>query len=353
LSDQVGDAPELSPGLFGLWAIYNSRGEIRTSYPIAQQLLSRAQRANDSALLMYANVTIGNTLFDRGELALALKYLEQAISLYDRERYHRLAPLYGSLDAGVWALFLKSFSLWELGYPAQAIRTGNEMLALARELPHPPSLAFAEVCLGILHWLRREPHETLVAEERGIALSGDQGLDNFIVATMWRGWAMAQEGRDEEGIAQIREGLDKMRETGSLANRPLCLGMLAEVYIKADLLEDALSALAEAEALAAQNDHRPFLEAETHRLRGELLLKRNGSNAAEAESCFEQAIEIARKYNAKSRELRAAISLARLLGRQRPEEGRATLSHTYDWFTEGFDTSDLKDAKALLDELSA
>jgi class 3 adenylate cyclase/tetratricopeptide (TPR) repeat protein len=130
LSDQVGDAPELFPGLFGLWAIYNARAKIRISYPMAQQLLRRAQNVNDDARLIYANLAMGNASFDRGDLPIAQKYLDQALSVYDRERHHPLAAHYGGLDAGVWVLFLTSRVLWELGYPDQAIRRSNQMLAL-------------------------------------------------------------------------------------------------------------------------------------------------------------------------------------------------------------------------------
>ena len=163
---------------------------------------------------------------------------------------------------------------------------------------------------------------------------------------------MAEQGRNEEGIAQIQEGLAASRATGAELWRPYFLCLLAEACMETGRLDDGLSALTEALAAADEHENRSY-EAEMHRLKGELLLRQNDSNAAEAQSCFERAIEIARKQSAKSLELRATMSLARLLAKQgRRDEARAMLADIYNWFTEGFDTADLKDAKALLDELS-
>ena len=171
-------------------------------------------------------------------------------------------------------------------------------------------------------------------------------------ATILRGWAMAEQGRNEEGIAQIQEGLAALRATGAEVERPHDLCLLAEACMETGRLDDGLSALTEALAVADEHEDRVY-EAETHRLKGELLLKQDDSNAAEAQSCFQRAIEIARKQSAKSWELRATMSLARLLAKQgRRDEARTMLADIYGWFTEGFDTADLKDAKGQLDELS-
>jgi predicted ATPase len=169
--------------------------------------------------------------------------------------------------------------------------------------------------------------------------------------TSLRGWAMARQGYHEEGIAQIQEGLAAYRATGSASARPLFLCLLAEACLEAGRLDDGLSALTEALAVADEHEIR-HCEAELHRLKGELLLKQDPSNAPEAQRCLERAIEIARKQSAKSLELRATTSLARLLAKQgRRDEARVMLAEIYGWFTEGFDTADLKDAKALLEDL--
>ena len=182
--------------------------------------------------------------------------------------------------------------------------------------------------------------------------AAEHGFTDYLAcATSLRGWAMAEQGRNEEGIAQIQEGLAASRATGAELMRPYFLCLLAEACMETGRLDDGLSALTEALAAADEHENRTY-EAEIHRLKGELLLKQNDSNTAEAQSCFERAIEIARKQSAKSLELRATMSLARLLAKQgRRDEARTMLADIYNWFTEGFDTADLKDAKALLDEL--
>ncbi len=151
---------------------------------------------------------------------------------------------------------------------------------------------------------------------------------------------------------QIQEGLAASRATGAELWRPYFLCLLAEACMETGRLDDGLSALTEALAAADEHEIRHY-EAENHRLRGELLLRQNNSNASEAQSCFQRAVEMARKQSAKSLELRATTSLARLLDKQRRrDEARTMLAKIYGWFTEGFDTADLKDAKALLDELN-
>jgi predicted ATPase len=194
-------------------------------------------------------------------------------------------------------------------------------------------------------------HEAVVSMG---ALSTAHGLTNFLpYATLWRGRALADQGHYQEGIAQIQKGLAASRLLGAVLGRPLHLCLLAEAYKGAGRLDDAINALAEALAIADEHEIR-FYEAEIHRLKGELLLEQNNANAVEAQSCFERAIEIARRQGAKSWELRATMSLARLLAKQgKCDEARAMLAEIYGWFTEGLDTADLKDARALLDELNA
>ena len=245
-----------------------------------------------------------------------------------------------------------ALTLWTLGYPDRALKKGDEAVALAQALSHPLSLAFAEGLVGYLHQYRREARAAQETAERLIALSVEHGFTHWLAqATFTRGWAMAKQGHSEEGIAQIQEGLAAFRAIGNGALLPHALCLLAEACREAGRLEDGLSALTEAMAAADEHEIRHY-EPEMHRLKGELLLRQDDSNAAEAQSCFQRAIEIARKQSAKSLELRATMSLARLLAKQgRRDEARAMLAEIYGWFTEGFDTADLKDAKALLDQL--
>jgi len=354
LCERVGDPPELFPALWGLWLIHLLRGELRRAYELAEQLLPRAQSACDPALLMYAHLALGNTLLFMGHLLSAREHLELVISLYDPERHRSLAFRYSGNNPGVVGLSTASRILWLLGYPDQALERGNEALALAQGLSQPHSLAFAKVYVGFLHQFRGDVSAAQENAESVIALCTEYGLTNWLaLATMFRGWAMAEQGRTQEGIAQIQEALANTRATGWSENyQPYCLSLLAEACGEAGRLDEGLSALTEALASADEHENR-YYESEVHRLKGELLLKQDDSNAAEARNCFERAVEIARKQSAKSLELRATRSLAQLLAKQgRRDEARMMLAEIYNWFAEGFDTADLKEAKALLEELS-
>jgi class 3 adenylate cyclase/predicted ATPase len=352
LCERLGQTRELFLALFGLWIVNILRGHIPRAYELAEQLLRRAQSAHDPGLLLLAESTLGQTWFSMGEFLRAREHLEMAISLYDPER--PLAFRHGGVDAGVIGLSYVAWTLWQLGYPDQALKRSNEALALAQALSHPFSLAFAAVFAGLLRQHRREASATQKHAEGLIALSAEHGFTYWSAyATGLRGWAMAELGHNEEGIAQMQEGLAASRATGAGLNQPYFLTLLAEACGEQGRLDDGLSALTEALVAANEHEDRRY-GAETHRLRGELLLRQKPSNTPEAQLCFERAIEIARTQSAKSLELRATTSLARLLATQdRRDEARAMLADIYNWFTEGFDTADLKDAKALLDELGA
>jgi predicted ATPase/class 3 adenylate cyclase len=354
LCERLDDPPQLFPALFGLWTMYFIRAELRTAHDIGEQLLQRAEEAHRPALLLLAHQALGDTLFNMGELLLAGEHLEMGISLYDRERHRRRGFRHGGVDAKVNCLLYAARTLWTLGYPDRALERGNECIALAQALAHPHTLAFAEDAVGRLHLWRREARAAQGATERLLALSTEHGFNYWLaVASILHGSAISEQGRNEEGIAQIQEGLATLRGTGAENGRPQNLSLLAEACMKTGRLDDGLSALTEALAAAEENENRHY-EAETHRLKGELLLKQDDSNRAEAQNCFERAIAIARKQSAKSWELRSTMSLARLLANQgNREKALAMLSEIYDWFTEGFDTADLKEAKALLDELRA
>jgi predicted ATPase/class 3 adenylate cyclase len=349
LCERLGDPPELFPALVGLWAGYYLQGELLKAGELAEQLLRRAQGANNPTLLLYAHLALGDTSFSMGEWLLARDHLGVAISLYDRER-----PMWIGFDTGVNCLSYMALTLWTLGYPDLALKRGNEAVALAQELYHPLSLAFAEGPVGYLRQYRREARAAQETAGHLVALSAEHGFTHWLAqATITRGWAMAEQGHGEEGIAQIREGLALFRAIGNEALRPHALCLLAEACKETRRFDDGLNALTEAMAAAEEHGIRHY-EAEMHRLKGELLLSQDHSKAKEAQNCFQGAIEIARNQSAKSLELRATMSLARLINAQgRRDEARAMLAEIYGWFTEGFDTADLKDAKALLDELRA
>src|SRR5216683_44730 len=307
LCERLGDTPEVFPALWGLWNVHWVRGELRVAYELAEQLLRRAQSAHDPTLLVYAQLALGETSYYMGEQLSARKHLEMAISLYDRERHRPMIFQYYGQDAGVRCLSLIAGCLSHLGYPDQALTRINEAVTLAQGLSHPQSLAFAELWVGAGHLYRREARAAQETAEALIALSAEHRITAFLpFATGPRGWAMAAQGRHEEGIVQIKESLAGIRATGAELSRPIYLCLLAEACREAGRLDDGLSALTE--ALAAEGEHEERgSDAEIHRLKGELLLKQDDSNAAEAQSCFQRAIEIARKQSAKSLELRATI----------------------------------------------
>jgi predicted ATPase len=207
--------------------------------------------------------------------------------------------------------------------------------------------------VGVLRQYRREDRAVQESAEHEIALSNEHGfILQLAFAIAQRGWAMSEQGLERQGIEQMQEGLAALQAAGAEIGRPRFLSYLAEAWMKIGRFYEALTGLNEAQSIADKNEDRT-LEAETHRLKGELLLRQDDSNAAEVRSYFERAIQIARNQSAKSWELRATMSLARLLDKQgRRDEARAMLADIYNWFTEGFDTADLKDAKALLDELN-
>ena len=244
---------------------------------------------------------------------------------------------------------LAAQSLWLLGYPDQAAASMQAALALAQQLAHPLSLTMALYEAAVLHHLRREAPLSQARAEAAMTIATDQRFPQQLAQAMaLRGWALAASGQGEEGMVQIQQGLAAYRATGATRVRPYSLALLAEASAKVGQTTEGLEALAEALATLAKSGVR-WWEAELHRLRGALLLHHAGTRPGEAEACFQQALAIARRQEAKSLELRAAMSLARLWQQQgKRAEAHELLAPTYSWFTEGFDTADLQEAKALL-----
>ena len=247
----------------------------------------------------------------------------------------------------------RSTMTWCLGYPEQAVRRSQEALALARELAHPLSLTFTRHGAAWLHHLRREASAVQSYAEALLTLATAQEFPAFVgYGTCWRGWVVAMQGHGEVGLAQIQQGLAAVLATGAIASRPQSLILLAEAAGHVGQVEEELRLLTEALAAFEASGQGDKLT-EVHRLQGELLLRQPAPDAAQAEACFQQALAIARRQQAKSWELRAATSLSRLWQQQgKRAEAHELLAPIYGWFTEGFDTADLQDAKALLEELA-
>lgn len=303
---------------------------------------------------------------------LARAHLEQGIALYDPLQHGSHAFLYG-YDPGVAGLSCMALVLWHLGYPDEALKRNHEALTLAQDFAHPFSLAFAFFYTNRLCQFRRDGQTAQERAEAAIVLSREHGFPLFVAeGTILRGWALAEQGQKEEGIAQMRQGMAAWRVTGAEMWQSNFLALLAEVYGKVGQVEEGLTVLAEALAQIDKTGER-FYEAELYRIKGELTLHKSRVGFAhhdvavteagtvgrahptaedEAEACFLQALAVARKQQAKSLELRAAMSLARLWQQQgKKDEARQMLAEIYHWFTEGFDTRDLQEAKALLEEI--
>jgi predicted ATPase len=345
----AGETAQIFPILYGRWAFYLIRGEHQTAHQLAEEFLHLAQRQQDPVIVV-AYRSMGWS-FCMGELASARPHFEQIAALYSPEQHRSLTFQYGQ-DPGMAGLSAGALDLWLLGYPEQARRWNDRAITLGREVSHAHTLAFS---LDAASWFHQFCQERAVAQERAeeaIAICTQQGLALWLAWGMIiRGWALAEQGQGDAGIAQLRQGLAAAQATGAKFFRPYYLALLAQAYQTVGQPEAGLAALAEALAQVEKTGER-FWEAELYRLQGELLLQAKAK--AEAEDCFLKAIEVARRQAAKSLELRATVSLSRLWQWQgKKDEARHMLAKMYGWFTEGFDTVDLQQAKVLLEELSA
>jgi predicted ATPase len=371
LCRQVEETPELFRVLVGLHMFYRQRAELQTSYEVGRQLLALAQSVQDPQFLLEAHQALGTTLYFMGEFIQAREHLQQGVTLYDPQQHRSQAILYGQ-DPGVICLSTLARTLWALGYPDQARQRIHESLALAQQLSHPFSLSFALYFAAVVYQYLQEGRATQEHAEALMALSTEQRfVQRLAQGRILLGWALVEQGRVAEGIAQMRQSVAAYGATGADLGRSSYLALLAEAYGKDGQAEEGLAVLAEALAVVDEHDIR-FNEAELYRLKGELLLRQLAERGSwlmasaepftlpevehpvltEAETCFRQALDVARRQHAKSLELRAAISLSRLWQRQgKSAAARDLLAGIYGWFTQGFDTADFQAAKALVEAL--
>jgi predicted ATPase/class 3 adenylate cyclase len=348
LCRQMGDTPQLFLALWGFWYLHMARGQLQRARALGEEFLGLARQRQDPLLLLHGHRMVGNIAWFQGELTQAQTHVQEALAHYDPEQHRTHAVRYGQ-DSGVTCGILGALILWMLGYPDQARQSMEETLVLARGLAHPFTLALTLLWSALLYQLRREPQLALAQAEAELVLCTEQGFTLYRTwGTVLRGWALAAQGQGAEGIAQIHEGFAAFRATGTGVFWPWFLALLAEACGQAGQINEGLRASEEAlEALQTHEDR--VYEAEVYRLKGDLLLQNSAAHQAEAEEHLQQALAVARRQQAKSLELRAAISLSRLWQQQgKRAEARELLAPVYDWFTEGFDTADLQDAKALL-----
>jgi predicted ATPase len=353
LYQQVGETPELIPVLVGLWWFYLVRAQLQTAREIGETLLRLAHQTPNQALAVAAHYALGFTWFNLGVLPAARRHLEAGSARYTPDQ--RRAPVFRiGQDFGVACQANAARTLWLLGYPEQALARLREALALAHGLSHPFSLAFAQCWAAFVAQLCRDAAVVREHAEAAVALSTAQGFPQWTAwGTTLGGWALAMQGQGSEGVAQVRQGMTAWRAIGAVLNVPYLCTVLAEVAAHLGHTEDGLQALAEAHTLVEQHDER-YWEAEICRLQGVLRLRQPRTLQVETETWLQRALDVARRQEAKSLELRAAVSLSRLWQQQgKQAEARALLAPIYGWFTEGFNTADLQEARALLEALGA
>jgi tetratricopeptide (TPR) repeat protein len=351
LSRELNHDADLLTAIRGLGYVYHVRANLHGATQLIDEAVDLARRIGDPAMLVEAYHFAGALTFHRGTYQAARDWHRQSLEVGDyRGRFH--SEVYG-INMGVFCRAYISHCDWHLGYPDRALQTAKEGLALAREVAHPFSIALALDYLAMLHQFRRESEAALRIAEEARSLCLEYRFDYYGAwSALVRAWAIAEQGRLEEGLAAYDAGLNEFRETGAQLRMPHYLCLLAAVHRKAGRRAVGLRLVAEAAQIAERN-HESWCNAELERERGELLLLNPSEDAREeADVAFRRAIDIAADQGAKMVELRASVALARLWA-ECSERKKAfdVLAPIYDWFTQGFDTPDLRRATTLLGEL--
>ena len=352
LCERLNDIRQLFPVLYGLCLFHLYAADLDAAQAASNRQLEMAEASGDRGLLFFAHRSAGVSSYPAGDLVGARKNLEQALALYDPDEHRSPAFVY-ALDPRVVCLDYLARTLFALGFVDQAIHNNDEAIAEARRIRHRISLAHPLFFGGTLRQLcgdregvreRAEELMTLAEEEKFLFWSAG--------GTILRAWVEADAGDLESGIRGIREGIGEWQATGAEYMMPYFLALLAEMHIRSRHARDALPLLDEAVGRIERSGERWF-EAEVHRITGEAYLTSDQRDEPRAEECFARALQVARAQNARLWQLRAAVSLGRLWRQQAKQtEAHDLLAPVHDWFTEGFDTPDVKEAKALLDELS-
>lgn len=373
LARETEETPQLFPLLYGLSRFSYGRNASQSANELRTQMLRLAHSTQEPSLLLVTHMNMGGNLFFQGEFSPAHAHAQQGLSLYDPRQHRTLIFLYGD-DPQVLCLCWAALALWYLGYPDQALDKIYQALRIAQELAHPFGLAFALFWTAFLHQARGEVQKTQEQTDALMALTQEHEIPQFAaMGVIVRGWALTKLGDVEDGVAQLQGGLAALRATRQELGRPYFLALLAEAYRQRGQIEEGLTAVAEALEITSKTGECMH-QAELWRLKGQLTLEArdwrletsSSSPQApslkpqvsrgveqEAEGYFLKAVEIARRQQAKSLELRATTSLARLWRQQgKHHAAHNTLSEIYGWFTEGFDTADLREANALLKELT-
>jgi predicted ATPase/class 3 adenylate cyclase len=351
LCQQMGDPPQAFPVLYNLARLHFNRAEHQQARALGTRLLHIAHDQDAADLLVAAHTILGATCNAQGELPAALTHHKQADAHYDRQQHHALVARFAT-DNGVVNRIIATWSLCPAGYLDQARSVSKATVAYAEELAHPLTLAFAYAAGTFAPLYCKERDTVRTWAEAAMSLAVEHGF------TQWRGWGIllkgwvqAEHGQVEEGLVQMRQGLVTWQSAGAQSWMPNGLRLIAEVCGNKGRLEEGLQVVAEAlERINRTGEH--LWEAELYRLKGEILWQQHRANTPPVEACFQEALAVARHQQAKSWELRAAMSLSRLWQQQaKRAAARELLAPIYGWFTEGFDTADLQEAKVLLEEL--
>jgi tetratricopeptide (TPR) repeat protein len=343
LCEQLGDNARLMEVLLAMAHLRHNQADLQPARELAERVITMAQEGKASTTLAGAHFILGAALFFTGQFPTARKHFERAAELFGAGPYRGYAAFFAQTAAGMLVDVLTI-----LGYPSTALSRAQDLLAAARRSSDPNSIVQGLSADLMRQVFLRDTRMTAEHTDELLSIATEYDMAFYsIAATFHRGWAMAAAGRGEEGIAEMRRSISDPR----VGTRPMWVHALAETCGKNGRAEEGLALVAEGLARAEQTGQR-LAEAELHRLKGELLTIKDPGNAVEAESCLRTAIEIAGRQGAKLFELRATVSLARLLrDTGRRDEAHSMLAEIYNWFTEGFDTADLKDAKALLEQL--
>jgi tetratricopeptide (TPR) repeat protein len=353
ICEHMGEVPQLFPVIWGLWAYYVVGAELPAAREMAEKTLRLAQAVNDPVMLVGAHYAMGTTLRFLGQLAESQAHHEQMIALDNPQYSSTYSRLY-KLNPRLHGQSETAHALWVQGYPDRARRRLDETLTLARADRDPRSLAHAQLFGAMVQQACGDVEKTRELADACVAHCNDHGIaQERDWVSIWRGWAISEQGRAEEGIAMMRESLSTIRARRAEVVVALCVLPLADALIKNGRIDDGLGVIEEALSLVRSNGERSH-EPELHRLKADLLLMRGDDTLhGEAEACFEKAIDSARSQKAQSFELRAVMGLCRLRERQgRAEEARHMLSEIYGWFTEGFETRDLQQARELSQSLA-
>jgi len=355
-AEALGEPPEnpllLYSVLFGFWITNAVAFNGDAALALAGQFLELAEKQGASVPLLLGHGLMGFSLLVTGNFTQSLRQTDQALALYDPAVHRPLAMLFGQ-DARVADLCQRSLALWFLGYPDAALAGANQFLKEARQIDQVGTLFHALNFSFVVHFLcGAHPTADALANELS-TLADEQDADMWKTARLaYRGWILAGSGRASEAVQLITSALAALRAIGTTLFTPVSLSLTAKCYADLGQLDGAGRSVDEATTVIERTKETWF-EADVYRIAGEVALKSPQPDVARAEACFERALSVARVQQAKSWELRVSISLARLWRSQgKVQQARELLAPVYGWFTEGFDTRDLKEAKALLEELA-